>query len=135
MKKILVALMAVLVMVSCGGKDSAKKITVGEFTAELAGMFKEANAVVCNTTDCDKVIEAMTVLKEKQDKLVNDNRSTYDEWLYMDPSDVEAKYPEQAPEFYAEKKKCLERLWSIEDNFYGDNKEKLQQIKTDMPIL
>lgn len=134
MKKILVALMAVFVMASCGG-GKAKQMGVGEFTAQLDEMFKEANAVVCNTTDCDKVIEAMTILKEKQDKLVKDNRSAYDEWLYMDPSDVEAKYPEQAPKFYAEKKKCLERLWEIEDYFYGDDKDKLQQIKTDMPIL
>lgn len=129
MKKILVALMAVLVMVSCGGKKEdaaakdAKKTNAGELAAELTPIIRtaidELNQGITPSAVMEKMVsEEAGVLAKYSDEAtkVFDN---------LGESEFKEAYPNQGPAYFDAKSEFVDKLYNIEDRLDSDEKQKM----------
>lgn len=131
MKKILVALMAVLVLISCGGDKKAEKKSAASYAAELTTLFEQTNDVICNTTDYQKVHEALSTLLAKEKEMAAKYPEARDELLLLSIDDVAEKFTEAAS-INIEYEKRRDRIWELEQYFSPDEYQSLVKISADL---
>ena len=129
MKKILVALMAVLVMVSCGGKKEdaaakdAKKTNAGELAAELTPIIKTAIDELDQGITPSAVMEKM--VSEEAGVLAKYSDEATKVFDNLGESEFREAYPNQGPAYFDAKSELVNKLYNIEDRLDSDEKQKM----------
>ena len=98
MKKLLVALMAVLMLAACGGNKEVAK-TPGDVMLMLADIIETAAADIEKAANADDIIDAMAVLKAETDVI----RETYGEMM----NELDSMDEDVAEELYKKEDEAL----------------------------
>ena len=98
MKKLLVALMAVLMFAACGEKKEVAK-TPGDVMLMLADIIETAAADIEKAANADEIIDAMAVLKAETDVI----RETYGEMM----NELDSMDEDVAEELYKKEDEAL----------------------------
>ena len=93
MKKIFVALMAVLVLASCGEKKEVK--TPGDVMLMTANIIETAAAKMENAANVDDIIDVMAALKDETDEISEKYGEMIDEFENMDEAAAEEMYSKE----------------------------------------
>ena len=98
MKKLLVALMAVLMLAACGGNKEVAK-TPGDVMLMLADIIETAAADIEKAANADEIIDAMAVLKAETDVI----HETYGEMM----NELDSMDEDVAAELYKKEDEAL----------------------------
>ena len=94
MKKLFVALMAVLVLASCGGKKEEVK-TPGDVMMMIVNSIETAAANMENAANADEIIDVMAALKDETDEISEKYGEMIDEFENMDEAAAEEMYSKE----------------------------------------
>ena len=93
MKKIFVALMAVLVLASCGEKKEVK--TPGDVMMMIVNSIETAAANMENAANADEIIDVMAAFKAETDGICETYGEMIDEFENMDEAAAEELYSKE----------------------------------------
>ena len=129
MKKMFVALMAVLLMASCGEKKEVK--TPGDVMLMTANIIETAAANVENAANVDDIINAMAALKTETDEIHEKYGEIMNELDSLDENVAEELYAKETEALTAAFKKYHEVMFGKMDlleNMTPEQEKRLEQM-------
>ena len=132
MKKLFVALMAVLVLASCGGKKEEVK-TPGDVMMMIVNSIETAAANMENAANADEIIDVMAALKDETDEISEKYGEMIDEFEDMDEAAAEEMYSKETEALTAAFRKYHEVMMGkaeLLENLTPEQEARLEQLLT-----
>ena len=131
MKKIFVALMAVLVLASCGEKKEVK--TPGDVMLMTANIIETAAAKMENAANADEIIDVMAALKDETDEISEKYGEIMNELDSLDENAAEELYAKETEALTAAFMKYHEVMMGkaeLLENLTPEQEARLEQLLT-----
>lgn len=132
MKKLLVALMAVLVLASCGGKKEEVK-TPGDVMMMIANSIETAAANMENAANADEIIDVMAALKDETDEISEKYGEIMNELDSLDENAAEELYAKETEALTAAFRKYHEVMMGkaeLVEDLTPEQEARLEQLLT-----
>ena len=132
MKKLFVALMAVLVLASCGGKKEEVK-TPGDVIMMIVNSIETAAANMENAANADEIIDVMVAFKAETDEISEKYGEMIDEFENMDEAAAEEMYSKETEALTAAFRKYHEVMMGkaeLVENLTPEQEARLEQLLT-----
>ena len=132
MKKLFVALMAVLVLASCGGKKEEVK-TPGDVIMMIVNSIETAAANMENAANADEIIGVMVAFKAETDEISEKYGEMIDEFENMDEAAAEEMYSKETEALTAAFRKYHEVMMGkaeLVENLTPEQEARLEQLLT-----
>ena len=132
MKKLFVALMAVLVLASCGGKKEEVK-TPGDVMMMIVNSIETAAANMENAANADEIIDVMAAFKAETDGICETYGEMIDEFENMDEAAAEEMYSKETEALTAAFRKYHEVMMGkaeLVENLTPEQEARLEQLLT-----
>ena len=132
MKKLFVALMAVLVLASCGGKKEEVK-TPGDVIMMIVNSIETAAANMENAENADEIIDVMVAFKAETDEISEKYGEMIDEFENMDEAAAEEMYSKETEALTAAFRKYHEVMMGkaeLVENLTPEQEARLEQLLT-----
>ena len=132
MKKLFVALMAVLVLASCGGKKEEVK-TPGDVMMMIVNSIETAAANMENAANADEIIDVMVAFKAETDEISEKYGEMIDEFENMDEAAAEEMYSKETEALTAAFRKYHEVMMGkaeLVENLTPEQEARLEQLLT-----
>ncbi len=131
MKKIFVALMAVLVLASCGEKKEVK--TPGDVMMMIVNSIETAAANMENAANADEIIDVMAAFKAETDGICETYGEMIDEFENMDEAAAEELYSKETEALTAAFRKYHEVMMGkaeLLEDLTPEQEARLEQLLT-----
>ena len=131
MKKIFVALMAVLVLASCGEKKEVK--TPGDVMMMIVNSIETAAANMENAANADEIIDVMAALKDETDEISEKYGEIMNELDSLDENAAEELYAKETEALTAAFRKYHEVMMGkaeLLENLTPEQEARLEQLLT-----
>ena len=131
MKKMFVALMAVLVLASCGEKKEVK--TPGDVMLMTANIIETAAAKMENAANVDDIIDVMAALKDETDEIHEKFGEIMNELDSLDENAAEELYAKETEALTAAFRKYHEVMMSkaeLVEDLTPEQEARLEQLLT-----
>ena len=132
MKKLFVALMAVLVLASCGGKNEEVK-TPGDVMMMIVNSIETAAANMENAANADEIIDVMAALKDETDEVSEKFGEIMNELDSLDENAAEELYAKETEALTAAFRKYHEVMMGkaeLLENLTPEQEARLEQLLT-----
>ena len=132
MKKLFVALMAVLVLASCGGKKEEVK-TPGDVMMMIVNSIETAAANMENAANADEIIDVMAALKDETDEISEKYGEIMNELDSLDENAAEELYSKETEALTAAFMKYHEVMMGkaeLVEDLTPEQLERLEQLLT-----